>query len=65
MSIVVEEYAPQHGVDGWDLVEQDWNPDNGVATLTYERVVPKQAPEVFVKRVRQPIGPQHEGWPGS
>ena len=27
---------PRHGVDHWDLVEYEWDPETNVATLVYE-----------------------------
>jgi hypothetical protein len=29
-------YGPTHGVDNWQLVEYEWDPETGVATMLYE-----------------------------
>lgn len=41
----------------WELVDYDWCPETGVATLTYER-----GREQFVTQKAQPYEPKHVGW---
>ncbi len=52
-----------HGRDGWELENYDWDPDTGLATLTYERLCPDtkaHQEQVIVKP--QPTEPRHVGW---
>lgn len=48
---------------GWQLVDYDWDPDTGVATLTYERTR-EDTGEIQTKMVTkaQPALPSHVGW---
>ena len=62
MNIGRDLYSPYHGVDGWDLIEQDWNPDNDVATLVYERTLIGQPTQIATLEMPQPTNPSHIGW---
>lgn len=48
---------------GWELVEYDWDPETGLATITYERIR-IDTEEVQIKKVvkAQPALPTHTGW---
>lgn len=52
-----------HGRDGWILDDYDWDPETGVATLTYERVR-KDTGEIQTKTIMkaQPALLTHAGW---
>ncbi len=47
----------------WELVEYDWDPETGLATLIYERTR-EDTGELQTKTVvkAQPSDPKHEGW---
>lgn len=53
----------QHGVDGWVLVDMDWNPDTGIAVYDFVQV-DGQGKYIgsATATVRQPYHPSHEGW---
>jgi hypothetical protein len=52
-----------HGRDGWELVDYDWDPDTGLATLTYERLRTDTGELQTISRVQaQPAAPNHTGW---
>ncbi len=52
-----------HGRDGWELADYDWDPETGLAKLTYERLR-KDTAEIQEKVVvrAQPADPKHAGW---
>jgi hypothetical protein len=52
----------QHGVDGWELVEMDWNPDDGVSYFLYERTITGVGVETRVVYREQPTTFRHDGW---
>lgn len=52
-----------HGRGGWELIDYDWDPDTGIAKLTYERLrtdTGEPQEKVIVKV--QPARPGHVGW---
>ncbi len=53
----------KHGRDGWELADYDWDPETGLAKLTYERVRVDtgEIQEKIVTKV-QPAAPSHVGW---
>lgn len=53
---------PRNGIDGWSLVEYDWNEKTGVAHLEYERVLEDGTVEQRGISVHQPAGPMRPGW---
>ncbi len=48
---------------GWELVDYDWDPDTGLAKITYERIR-EDTGEVQTKTVTkaQPYDTKHVGW---
>jgi hypothetical protein len=48
-----------HGRDGWELADYDWDPETGLARLTYERPATGQ---VYERVELQPATPDHQGW---
>lgn len=52
----------RNGVDGWELVDYDWNPETGFGRFEYERELQNGVIEQYVCVRAQPAGPQHEGW---
>jgi hypothetical protein len=47
----------------WELVEYDWDPETGVATLLYERVREDTGEVVTRTETRNhPTQPNHAGW---
>lgn len=52
-----------HGRDGWKLEIFDWDPDTGLATLTYERRNPATGElETVSVQDTQPTETHHAGW---
>lgn len=52
-----------HGRDGWELVEYEWDEDDGVGRLTYERVRTDTGEiQSFTRSVAQPSRRGHDGW---
>lgn len=51
------------GVNGWSLVEYDWDPKTGVGTYKYE-CPDREAGivDVYVVQKAQPYQPSHTGW---
>ncbi len=52
-----------HGRDGWELADYDWDPETGLAKLTYERPIPgteRVEEHVIVKE--HPCNPKQQGW---
>lgn len=54
----------QHGFDGWELQHMSWDPETGMATLQYERVVTGKLVETAEREIPQPTDPKHVGWYG-
>jgi hypothetical protein len=58
----------EHGRDGWELADYDWDPETGLATLTYERLCedtdgkPNAATERTIVTKAQPHDTKHTGW---
>lgn len=51
----------RHGVDGWDLVEYEWDPKTGLGHYLYEREV--NGSIVNTRLVKpQPVNETHIGW---
>lgn len=52
-----------HGVDGWVLVDMDWNPDSGLAVYDYVQYDNKGKFLAAASAiVLQPYNHSHEGW---
>lgn len=61
-----------HGVDGWKLADYDWDPETGLARITYERApgrtpdrrstVDRAGRETIRMYVPQPASSRHAGW---
>lgn len=64
--------GPAHKRDGWALVDYDWDPNTGLAQLTYERTPGERTPdrratgrgdpETMRVLLPQPTSPKHAGW---
>lgn len=50
------------GVDGWELVDMEWSPEDGVSCFQYERTIPGEGIELAVVWRAQPTRFRHEGW---
>lgn len=47
---------PMHGIDGWELVEYDWDLEKHVGSFIYERYLPgAKVPEVRQWMEAQPL----------
>jgi len=54
---------PHHGVDGWVLLDMEWNPDSGVSEYEYAQYDLQGKYLANHKRTeRQPYEEKHEGW---
>lgn len=52
-----------HGVDGWELTDADYNEKTGVMQLDYERADPETGVTQTCTRFRaHPTQPVHVGW---
>jgi hypothetical protein len=51
------------GLGGWMLSEYDWDPQTGIAKLTYERPQGDTGTELRTEVKTQPYHPKHAGWP--
>lgn len=48
---------------GWELVDYDWDPETGIATLTYERIREDTGEtQTKTETKAQPYEPKHVGW---
>lgn len=55
----------EHGVDGWELTDADWNEKTGVMQLDFERADPATGVTETCARFRaHPMQPGHVGWSG-
>lgn len=52
----------EHNKDGWQLVEMDWFPEDGMSRFIYERTIPGVGVESSVVWRPQPTAFNHEGW---
>ena len=59
---VYEDINVIDGVDGWELVEMDWSPDDGMSCFQYERTISGVGVELAVVWRPQPTTFRHEGW---
>ena len=53
----------EHGVDGWEMTDADWNDKTGVMQVDYERADPATGVTETCTRFRaHPTQPTHVGW---
>lgn len=55
----------RNGVNGWELIEYEWNATTGVAKFNYTRkIVSEEETKTEARSLTrcQPCGPQHVGW---
>lgn len=51
-----------NGVDGWVLIDMDWDPEDGMSCFQYERAIPGEGVELAIVWRPQPITFTHRGW---
>lgn len=59
---VYEDVAVTDGADGWELVEMDWSPEDGMSCFQYERTIPGVGVELAIVWRPQPTTFRHTGW---
>ena len=53
---------PQHGIDGWELDDYEWDEKTGVARFEYTRTLVDGTIEGRVVAKAQPANRTHTGW---
>lgn len=59
---VTENLDVINGQDGWELVEMDWDPRDGMSCFQYERTIKDKGVELAIVWRPQPVTFVHRGW---
>lgn len=59
---VYEDLPVTDSVDGWELIDMEWYPEDGMSCFQYERLIPGEGVELAIVWRPQPITFRHVGW---
>lgn len=59
---VIENIDVVSGQDGWELIDMEWDPEDGMSCFQYERTVPGEGVELAIVWRPQPVTFVHRGW---